>query len=88
MTGATESTWTGGVLRQVGLPTLADTFCWLTPADRLRLAAVDRQQSDILAALAAQPPDEIEVPMFADLQVERLHVYREVFARHAVQRGR
>ncbi|WP_353706855.1 hypothetical protein ABRQ22_11725 [Cellulosimicrobium sp. ES-005] len=60
------------------LPTYTETWPLLTSADRRRLDELDAAQREILERLLAVPADEVDAPLFAELQVERLRVYRTV----------
>jgi hypothetical protein len=62
-------------------PTFVDVWQVLTDADRERLAELDDTETEILDFLRTQPVEDVDAPMFADLQVERLRVYRTALER-------
>ena len=62
-------------------PTFAEVWLLLNNADRARLAELDATQDEILAFLHTQPADDVDAPMFTELQVERLSVYRTALER-------
>ncbi|MEK8225914.1 hypothetical protein NKG05_07380 [Oerskovia sp. M15] len=63
------------------MPTFVDVWQLLTDADRERLAEIDDTQTEILTFLRTQPVEDVDAPMFSELQVERLHVYRAALER-------
>lgn len=63
------------------VPTYTATWPMLSPSDRHRLDELDRVQTEVLAQLASEPADEVDLPMPSDLQVERVRVYRAAHAR-------
>lgn len=67
--------------RGTSTPTFAEVWQILTDDDRAQLAGIDLAQDEILAFLHTQPGDDTQTRMFAELQVERLHVYRTALDR-------
>lgn len=62
-------------------PTFVDVWQLLDDADRARLAEIDETQSEILTFLRTTPIEDVDAPMFSELQVERLRVYRGALER-------
>lgn len=62
-------------------PSLVDVWQILTDDDRRRLTEIDETETEILDFLRTQPVEDVDAPMFSDLQVERLRVYRAALER-------
>ena len=62
-------------------PTFVDVWQLLNDADRERLAEIDETETEILDFLRTQPIEDVDAPLFSDLQVERLRVYRAALER-------
>jgi hypothetical protein len=62
-------------------PTFVDVWQLLSDADRERLAELDETETEILDFLRTQPVEDVDAPLFSDLQVERLRVYRNALER-------
>ncbi|RXR25074.1 hypothetical protein EQW78_06350 [Oerskovia turbata] len=63
------------------VPTFVDVWLILDDADRERLAEIDETETEILDFLRTQPVEDVDAPLFSDLQVERLRVYRAALER-------
>ena len=63
------------------VPTFVDVWQLLSDADRERLAEIDETETEILDFLRTQPVEDVDAPLFSDLQVERLRVYRAALER-------
>ena len=62
-------------------PSLVDVWQILTDDDRRRLTEIDETETEILDFLRTQPVEDVDAPLFSDLQVERLRVYRAALER-------
>ncbi|MHA7135234.1 hypothetical protein [Oerskovia turbata] len=62
-------------------PTFVDVWQLLSDADRQRLAELDETETEILDFLRTRPVEDVDAPLFSDLQVERLRVYRNALER-------
>ncbi|MBE7698774.1 hypothetical protein H9623_00445 [Oerskovia sp. Sa1BUA8] len=69
-------------------PTFVDVWQLLSDADRERLAEIDETETEILDFLRTQPVEDVDAPLFSDLQVERLRVYRAALERSTPGRRR